>query len=315
MWCPPLRGEKMKGNIRSWKREAKQVLKGKYSKAIWAIIAVNILSMLGSNLVVSLFTGDTLIEQILTKVVSFTVSLILCVFTAGLSYMYLNMSREKAYSYRDLLYFFKNHPDRVIIAGFVMEIINEISFIPYYYEVYTRDFGIITTMEESIEYIEMVTVTTTLAMILNLLFTLPLMQVYYLQADNLELGGIEALKESARLMKGHKFKYILLELSFLPWIILAAIMMSAGILGVAFGISILTLLTVGSTIIIFWLMPYMKMTEVFFYRALIDDEDNYVHRENAPTKEEEIVSWSEWRKDDTFTEEPSEQNGDDHTEV
>lgn len=292
----------MRGNIRSWKREAKQVLKGKYSKAIWAIIAVNVLSMLGSNLVVSLFTGDTLIEQILTKVVSFTVSLILCVFTAGLSYMYLNMSREKSYSYRDLLYFFKNHPDRVIVAGFIMEIISEISFIPYYYEVYTSDFGIITTIEEAIEYIEMVTATTMVAMILNLLFTLPLMQVYYLQADDLELGGIEALKQSARLMKGHKCKYILMELSFLPWIILAALIMSAGIIGVAFGISILTLLTVGSTIIFFWLMPYMKMTEVFFYRDLIEDYDNDAHRENAPTKEEQIISWSEWRNDDHHTE-------------
>lgn len=289
----------MKGNIRSWKREAKQVLKGKYSKAIWAIIAVNVLSMLGSNLVVSLFTGNTLIEQILTKVVSFTVSLILCVFTAGLSYMYLNMSREKTYSYRNLLYFFKNHPDRVIVAGFVMEIINEIAFIPYYYVVYTNDFGIITTMEEYAEYITMISGMTVVGMLLNLLLTLPLLQVYYLQADDLELGGMEALKQSARLMKGHKFKYILMELSFLPWMLLASVMMSAGVLGVAFGLSVLTLLTVGSTIIIFWLMPYMKMTEVFFYRALIHDKENSEYDENRMSRTAEIQSWSEWRNEQT----------------
>lgn len=288
----------MKGNIRSYKRAAKQTLKGKYTKAIWAIIAVNILSMLGSNLVVSLFTGDTLFEEILTQVVSFVVSLILCIFSAGLSYMYLNMSREKKYAYKDILYFFKHNPDRVIIAGFVLAIINEIAFIPYYCVEYLTDYDAVRTSTEAyMTYLSAIAGTTVLAMLINLILTIPLVQVYYLQADELELGGIDALKKSVKLMKGHKIKYILLELSFVPQMLLAAILMTAGVLGMAYEMVLLSVLDLAGGILIFRLMPYMKMTEVFFYRSLIEDEDNYTHRENAPTKEEEIMSWSEWRND------------------
>lgn len=292
----------MKGNIRSWKRQAKQALRGKYSKAVWALIAVNILSMLGSNLVVSLFTGDTLLEKILTQVVSFVVSLILCVFSAGLFYMYLNMSREKKYGYKDILYFFKHCPDRVIIAGFVLALINEAAFIPYYCVEYYVNYGEITTVEAYAEYLTAVAGTTALAMLINLLLTIPLSQVYYLQADDLELGGLEALKQSRQLMKGHKIKYILLELSFLPWMLFAAVLMSVGIVGIAYEMAILSILNIVGAIIIFRLMPYMKMTEVFFYRALIGDDDNYMHREDVPTEEERIISWSEWRNDDHHTE-------------
>lgn len=300
----------MKVKIRSCKRAAKQTLKRKYSKAIWALIGVNILSMLGSNLVVSLFTGDNLLEKILTQVVSFVVSLILCVFSAGLSYMYLNMARGKTYAYKDILYFFNHHPDRVIIASFALAIINEIAFIPYYCAEHFMKSDMITTMDEYLSYMMIVAVMTVVAMVINLVLTIPLTQVYFLQADELELGGIEALKKSAKLMKGYKIKYLLLELSFFPQMFLAAICMAIGVLGMAYEIMILSVLNFAGAILLFRLMPQMKMAEVFFYRALIEDHDNDAHREHALTKEEEIMSWSEWRNDSAKEEKSSEENDD-----
>ena len=54
-------------------------------------------------------------------------------------------------------------------------------------------------------------------------------QVYYVMAQNPELSVIYVLKESARIMKGHKFELFVLELSFLGWMILVGI--TFGIVG------------------------------------------------------------------------------------
>ena len=76
---------------------------------------------------------------------------------------------------------------------------------------------------------------------------------YFLMADDTELGGIQALKESARLMKGNIWRYVKLNLSFIP---------------------LLYYLCSRSILHFFWIMPYMEMSMVAFYRDL-DGELDY----------------------------------------
>ena len=47
-------------------------------------------------------------------------------------------------------------------------------------------------------------------------------QVYYIMAENPDISVLDCLRESARIMKGHKMELFILELSFLGWIILTA---------------------------------------------------------------------------------------------
>lgn len=54
-------------------------------------------------------------------------------------------------------------------------------------------------------------------------------QVYYIMAENPEISVIDCLKESARIMKGHKMNIFILQLSFIGWIILMGI--TCGIAG------------------------------------------------------------------------------------
>ena len=54
-------------------------------------------------------------------------------------------------------------------------------------------------------------------------------QVYYIMAENPEISVIDCLKESARIMKGHKMNLFILQLSFIGWIILMGI--TCGIAG------------------------------------------------------------------------------------
>ena len=72
-------------------------------------------------------------------------------------------------------------------------------------------------------------------------------QVYYIMAQNPELSVIDVLKESARIMKGHKFELFVLQLSFLGWMILS---------GLTFGI-------VG-----FYVIPYYNATLANYYLSI-----------------------------------------------
>ena len=76
---------------------------------------------------------------------------------------------------------------------------------------------------------------------------------YFLMADDPDLGGIQGLKESARLMKGNMWRYIKLNLSFVPLLFL----------------SVFTFY-----IALFWIMPYMEMSLVTFYRDLNGELDH-----------------------------------------
>ena len=53
---------------------------------------------------------------------------------------------------------------------------------------------------------------------------------FYILADHPEYGPWQAIKESFRMMQGHKFRYFRLELSFIGWAILAAFTCGIGYL-------------------------------------------------------------------------------------
>lgn len=69
-------------------------------------------------------------------------------------------------------------------------------------------------------------------------------QANYILAENPEKSALECIKESARIMKGHKFDYFVLELSFIGWFMLCVL---------SFGIGFL------------WLVPYFEITLTNFY--------------------------------------------------
>lgn len=235
---------------RQWKAYARDMLQGNYAIPIVGTLAIAGINFVGGNLASSLFRGRSLTTIIISQIFMFILSLIMCVFTAGLSYMYLNIARGKAYSLGDILFLFKNHPDRVIVAGFVLGLIDMVVNIPYFYVSYTKDPGV--TPEENAEWLLVLFFYLLVGIALNLLFTLPFVMTYFLLADDLELSGIDALKTSLGMMKGNKGKYLLLQLSFIPLLILSAFTLYIGLL---------------------WLLPYMEMSSVMFYRDLCGEFD------------------------------------------
>lgn len=80
-----------------------------------------------------------------------------------------------------------------------------------------------------------------------LVFTLAIAQVPYIIIERDDLGVIGAMDLSMKIMKGNKWKYFVLELSFLGWGILSVITLGIGFL---------------------WLIPYMTLAATNFYKDL-----------------------------------------------
>jgi uncharacterized membrane protein len=159
------------------------------------------------------------------------------------------MARNQEFALSDLLYFFKNHPDRVIVAAFVMAVIDLILSIPYYVHVLTTEPG--ASVEAQTNWLLINLLLILLASVLDTVVTIPFAMTYYLMADRLELEGFAGLKESTRLMRGSMGKYLLLQLSFAPWILL----------------SVFTLY-----LALIWIMPHLQMSQTIFYQKLLFEE-------------------------------------------
>lgn len=79
---------------------------------------------------------------------------------------------------------------------------------------------------------------------------------FYVLADNPEMGIMEAINESKRLMRGNKWKLFCLQISFIGWALLGLLTLGIGYL---------------------WLTPYMEVSIAAFYemtRGNMGNRDN-----------------------------------------
>lgn len=77
-------------------------------------------------------------------------------------------------------------------------------------------------------------------------------QAYYILSDDKEKSIIQCLSESRELMKGYKWDYFMLQLSFIGWWILSILTLGIGAL---------------------WVVPYQEITETNFYLELKENNN------------------------------------------
>ncbi|MCM3717609.1 DUF975 family protein [Fictibacillus phosphorivorans] len=73
-------------------------------------------------------------------------------------------------------------------------------------------------------------------------------QTYFVLKDNPEIGINAAITKSRKLMHGYKWKYFVLQLSFIGWILLSIITLGIGFI---------------------WLSPYLSTANAAFYNELV----------------------------------------------
>lgn len=237
-------------SIRELKRLAKRAMAGNAGWLILAMVAYTILGFAGSLMTDWFFPGSDISDLILRQAFYFILTLVFGIFYAGVRLLYLNVAREREYSMDNLIYFFRNNPDHVIICTFAVAFISLLVSIPI--NIYTYNLEAGTTVESQMMWAVQTLLMMAAASLLTELLTLPFEMIYFLLADNPEMSGIEALKGSVKMLKGNMGKLLLLKISFIPLMIL----------------SIFTLY-----LALLWVIPYMEMTTVMFYRDLRGEFD------------------------------------------
>ena len=238
-------------NTRRWKMLARQALWDRLGTPVLACLLVTLLNLFGGYIAGLVFPGAGIMNIVLNEVFALGISVLLCLFTAGLYRLLLCMARRKEYSLGDLIWYFKNQPDRILVASFFLAVIAWVTSLPS--SIYSYTMPAAATEQEYLNQMVVFLVLNLLGLLVNILVTVPFTLTYYLLCDQEDLGGVEALKKSVVLMKGHKLQYILLQISFLPWLLICLITFYLALLIV---------------------VPYMEMANVMFYRDLIGDYTN-----------------------------------------
>lgn len=198
------------------KEKAKMSLDGKYGDAIGIVLLLFAISFIVGGCAGFLKSMMGLTEnsyKILTNVASFIIS---ALFTFGYSSYFLKVSRDEDVE--------------------ISELWSKMNlFIPYI--VASVLVGIFTTLWAL------------LFIIPGIIAALGYSMTYYIMLDHPEMSPLEAIKESKKIMNGHKLDYFILQLSFLGWAIVGIF---------TFGILWL------------WLIPYMNVTTCNFYNEIKD---------------------------------------------
>ena len=231
----------MKRSNGELKSMARQMLLGHYQ--------VPMLGMLLSSLIPSLFLlpfsylcsdrSTIPIQAVLYYMASFIITLIEILLNCGVKRIHLSIARGQQAQISDMFWVLKNRPDRILIGGFLITLITWLPLIPsYIFEL---------TAPETLSTAAYLIISETLSMtglFVGFLITLPLYFVFWIYAEDPDVDTREAFSRSISLARGAKWRLVLMELSFIGWMLLGALTMGIGLL---------------------WIMPYMEQSFTNFY--------------------------------------------------
>ncbi|MED1204584.1 DUF975 family protein [Heyndrickxia acidicola] len=204
--------------IKIIKREARQILRGNWGPAILVALLTYVLSE-GVPFAIEQFIGGN--DSTQGQLFNFFVSILLSPLTIGCTWSFLYLARSGSASFEQIFSPSAEFKDYLKSLGLYLLV--------YIYSFLWYLLLIVPGIIKSIAY----------------------SQSYYLYKDHPDYTPNQLITESRRIMKGHKWTYFLLILSFIGWFILS-------------------LLTLGIGLI--WLVPYVKTSLGVFYIKIKNSE-------------------------------------------
>lgn len=258
------------------KDKAKGTLMGKYGKSILALFLVSLLSiclqaavdffatMLLSTYIV---IKEAVVNQVPLEQVEILVSntqymqgymtwfrpvdyillaltsIFTTVFKVGICYFFLNIACGGATRVSDIFYGFKNQFGKCLKLSAVFVLVNQLIDIPNAIVSYLDPNAPLSTTQLIILGVVLI-----VGFLFYTIIYLGISQSFFLILDFPNYSATELLKLSMRIMKGHKLRFLLLELSFIPLMLLSLLTFEIGNL---------------------WLNPYMQLTYTYFFLNLM----------------------------------------------
>lgn len=204
---------------------ARELLLGKYGVYILALTSVELI-IFAMTMVISVVTSsESLWATILNIVLTVILELIAAVFSLGLIRFTLNLSRNQPYKLSDIFYGFTSHPDKAIIAQFLLLLMDLICLLPailFFVLYYIAEDAAFLMVVASL----LLVIGGVISVILHLTFDM----VFYTMADYPDATVMELFRYCANVMKGDRIKLFYLIASFLPLYALSILSFGIGLL-------------------------------------------------------------------------------------
>lgn len=258
----------MRRKVKELKRIARGNLTGNYMEFIRTFVFCNIITSL-IEMPFSMMTNEAQFstQNIIYYVAVILISIASVVLTAGQYRMHLSVARSGKAHPADLFFPVKYHADRFIFTELILFGISLVAMIPMIGGVI-----LVYTQTDSKYYVgALILALVSLVMTAYLSLTFDL--VYCVLNDNEDLGMMKALKFTKELVTTHRRRYLYLQLSFLPMLLLV---------GLSFGTAI------------FWVQPYMTQTITLFYLDVKGELDEVLERRKKEGPAPEPVMFNQY---------------------
>ena len=196
----------MKRTSANLKTLARESLAGNFSLPVSAYLLITILTSVLSMIVTGFLDVSNTVSLITSQILIYLFSLLSSLLMAGYDKMILNLNRRQPYTLGNIFYAFSHNPDRFIVVNFLLLLAGILVSLPFDIPSYTS-----TSWNAMVLSLVGMLIRSLVSIVLAAFFGL----ANYLLLDYPEMGAMQALKESLRLMKGNKGRYVHLYLSFL----------------------------------------------------------------------------------------------------
>ena len=236
----------MREQSRIIKGRARCALHGKYSVPMLALlIELIVYLMVSAPFSQSLLVSTGFSSRIIYVVANILLFMVLFEVGVGVSYIHLKIARNERPYLKDMMYAFQNRPDRFIVVFLARDGVFFVCLLPTYILSFTE-----VTESNYVSFTLLTGALTIVGCIIALVITIRFILAEYLMLDDTEVNGIEALKESMRLMKGNNKNMLYIYASFIGYSLLGLLSFNVGFL---------------------WLVPYMTQTVTCFYLDAIGE--------------------------------------------
>lgn len=244
--------------VAALKDNAKGFLNGKYGRAVRATMiylgmnyVISWIASEGTTIIKSLFVASNLTSvaasitaSVLSNILSAVASLIVGVFSVGFALFYLKLGSNHMPGVSDVFAGFREGFARSVLVVLGESGAGIICSIPAFVLIETFLDG-----NRNVAYLQYAAAFGVCSIILGIIFSLNFRMAYFIMADFPEYSAGEALMASMRKMRGHKLRFLGLQLSFIPLLILGLLSLGVGLL---------------------WINPLMQETYAQFYLDLMN---------------------------------------------
>lgn len=243
----------MKRSAKQIKSIARENLLGKYPLPIAAALLYQIIcSLLSLPFIRMIYQGvwgkSPSVPPVITGIIGLIIVILLAaIFQASILWLQIMIARREKISGKDLLYTFKNHPDKFAGLAFLLTVVLSACVLPG-----SCILGLTASHSSAGTVAAGILVLAVGIVIFIWLLLSWSMSVFYLMDNLYTITVPEALRKSFSVMKGKRAALLWMTVSFIGW----------GILGIlSFGIGML------------WVNQYYNQSVTLFYIGLTEEAD------------------------------------------